>query len=323
MRRSNHWIVVASFTSLALLMADATSAQVVRVHRGGGGNVHVRAPFVDVHVGPGGATSVRAPFTAVDSPGRAYVGRGARRYYRHAPPATQPPAAARPQSHAPRYAHPTPAIQPGPTLADPHGADVASSDVAAADVAAAEQPFPTAEELAAMDEVTLLNALLYVAEEFDRQLGRFNTGDTWRRYLGLPDEALPPPAADGSVKLGMSALKKTLARFDKVAANPKYVKINRLDGFVAMQTALSQVVARFDRPPQPSSEAIDAPAQPITEPRLPQDTAPSTTRETQPTPQEQPQQQASPWHRALDSEALAALLVVGVFNLDQHDVVTS
>jgi hypothetical protein len=107
------------------------------------------------------------------------------------------------------------------------------------------RPFPTAGELAALDDGSLLNALLEAMAQLDYDVAQFDTGATWQRYFRLPDDALPPPAADGRVTLGFPSIKATLARLDSVAANPKYPMIAALPSFAAAHMALTEVVNRF------------------------------------------------------------------------------
>ncbi len=113
-----------------------------------------------------------------------------------------------------------------------------------------QRPFLTGNELAALDDGSLLNAVLETASRLDADVGEFNTGVTWQRYLRLPDDALPPPSADGEVVLGFQSITDTLDRLNAVEANPNYAMISRLPSFAAMQLALGEVVARFGAPGQ-------------------------------------------------------------------------
>jgi hypothetical protein len=95
-----------------------------------------------------------------------------------------------------------------------------------------------------MTDSDLLNSLAALTAQFDADLNRFDTGDTWQRYLGLPDDALPP-ASGGRVVLGMNSLAETLARFDRTVAKPEFVQISGLPSFSATHAALAEVVRRF------------------------------------------------------------------------------
>ncbi len=128
---------------------------------------------------------------------------------------------------------------PAPGYAGPYapGATTASVD--------ARYAYPTAQQLASLDDGTLLNAVLDVTGRLDADLARFNTGAGWRTYLRLPEDALPPSSADGQVDLGFTSILATLERLDSVAANREYSMISRLPSFVASRAALGELVVRF------------------------------------------------------------------------------
>jgi hypothetical protein len=109
----------------------------------------------------------------------------------------------------------------------------------------AQRPFLSADQLAALDDGSLLNAALDAAVRLDADLGRFNTGATWQRYLRLPDDAFPPADANGHVELGFNSITGTMERLNSVERNPNYAMISRLPSFAATQLALGEVVARF------------------------------------------------------------------------------
>ncbi len=203
------------FGAIALsLLTLSADAQIVRRYARGG--VAVRAPFVRVDVGPGGATSVRAPFVAVDDPGGVYIGRHRRRrlYAQQQPPVA---------GYGAPYREPTLAAQP---------AYVDNS------------PLPTTEQLAAMNDLELINTVWDLSARLDARLARFDTGDGWRRYLGFPADAFSEPGVQ-PVEIRLDALVKTLARFDSVSDNPEYGKIAGLPIFIAAKAALRQAVTRF------------------------------------------------------------------------------
>jgi hypothetical protein len=104
-----------------------------------------------------------------------------------------------------------------------------------------ERAFPTAADLAAMDDEQLNQALRAIAQSLHNRLDRFDTGDTWQRYFRLPEEAVaastPPDARN-------AAIAKLLERFQKVAADPQYSMIARLPAFKAMEAGLNEAFSR-------------------------------------------------------------------------------
>ena len=180
MFRTSHVTRFAAIALATMCVVDTTRAQVVGIRRG----VIVRAPYVpSIRVGLRGViprVPLVRPFLF---PRRALVA---------APPyGAQAPAAgyAGPYGAGPRYA-------PGATTAsvDPRFA------------------FPTPEQLASLDDGTLLNAVLDVTGRLDADLARFDTGAGWRKFLRLPEDALPPASADGQVDLGFDSITATLQR---------------------------------------------------------------------------------------------------------------
>lgn len=111
----------------------------------------------------------------------------------------------------------------------------------------ASMAFPSGGELRTMSDNELLNAVLALFAQFDADLNRFDTGDTWQRYLLLPEDSLPPPGDDGRVELGVDSLIATLKRFDRTVANPEFTQISGLPSFTASHAALAEVVRRFGR----------------------------------------------------------------------------
>jgi hypothetical protein len=103
---------------------------------------------------------------------------------------------------------------------------------------------PTEGELRSMTDSDLLNSLAALTAQLDADLNRFDTADTWQRYLGLPEDALPP-ASEGRVVLGMNSLGETLTRFDRTVAKPEFVQISGLPSFSATHAALAEAVRRF------------------------------------------------------------------------------
>ena len=112
----------------------------------------------------------------------------------------------------------------------------------------AMQPsFANAQELAAMDDKALWQFLSSTAARLYERLGRFDTGDSWQRYLRLPEGVLTDSSSNSHER--RDALKKLLGRFHYVATEPRYKRIANLPTFTAMQAALTEVVSRLDAPP--------------------------------------------------------------------------
>ncbi|MBA3481499.1 MAG: hypothetical protein H0T51_06765 [Pirellulales bacterium] len=159
-----------------------------------------------------------------------------------------------------------------PSYGDPYGAEYPSrfnSRPPAPPSSAGRGPalmLPTEGELRAMGDDELLNALVGLTAQLDADLNRFDTGDTWQRYLRLPDDALPPPTADGRVDLGVNSLRDTLIRFERTVAKPEFVQISGLPSFAATQAALAEVVRRYGEQPQAPAESTPAVARRIPPP---------------------------------------------------------
>ena len=111
----------------------------------------------------------------------------------------------------------------------------------------ARPSFPTAAELAAMDDETLRQTLGSTADRLHVRLSRFNTGATWQRYLlRFTDETIADfsPGAGGSGE----AAAELLERFRFVDSDPQYQMIATLPAFVAMQSILIEMESRLNQP---------------------------------------------------------------------------
>jgi hypothetical protein len=108
-----------------------------------------------------------------------------------------------------------------------------------------EPAFAAPDELAAMDDGSLLNAVLQAMAQLDADVAQFNTGATWQAYFRLPDDALPPPSPEGRVPLGFKSIEATLKKFDAIALSPDYPMIAGQSSFIAAHHALAEVVNRF------------------------------------------------------------------------------
>jgi hypothetical protein len=147
----------------------------------------------------------------------------------------------------------------------------------------------TASDLARLGDAELLNAVVEATARLEQRLARFTTGEGWQEYLQLPADALPPPAADGTVKLGMRSLGRALGRFDSVAGNPTFGKISALPEFGAVRDSLREVVTRFGggAPPDARRE-VDREVE-----ELPQ-IAPTVSGATQPSPERSAEASSQP-----------------------------
>jgi hypothetical protein len=141
-----------------------------------------------------------------------------------------------------------------------------------------ELQFPAAADLAAMNDEELHQTLLAIAESLHNRLNRFDTGDTWQRYLRLPDEIV---ASSSPSDARTAAIATLLERFQKVAADPQYPMIARLPAFVAMEAALNEALSRprsgqegtaseteaLPLPPQKQHQQLPPPQRPADAPR--------------------------------------------------------
>jgi hypothetical protein len=123
--------------------------------------------------------------------------------------------------------------------------DTYTANAYAANAYETVRSLPTAGDLRVMSDSELLNATTSLAAQLQEDLNRFDTGDTWQHYLGLPPDALPPATEDGQVFIGRESLIDTLARFDRTVANGRYVQISSLPSYAAMHAALAELVRRY------------------------------------------------------------------------------
>ena len=124
----------------------------------------------------------------------------------------------------------------------------------------AEPTYATAADFAAMDAEQLDQALRGISRSLHDRLSRFDTAETWQRYLRLPEAAVDATVpADERI----ATLAKLLDRFHKIAADPQYSMIARLPAFVAMEAALNEAISRPEKPltpPQSAHEDLPLPA---------------------------------------------------------------
>jgi hypothetical protein len=123
-----------------------------------------------------------------------------------------------------------------------------------------EPQFPTAADLAGMSDEQLDQALRAIAQSLHNRLSRFDTGDTWQRYLRLPEEVAAPSIQPDARTTAIATL---LERFRKVAADPRYSMIAQLPAFTAMEAALNEALSRpKSEPAGPAEKAEDLPLPP-------------------------------------------------------------
>jgi hypothetical protein len=96
-----------------------------------------------------------------------------------------------------------------------------------------------------MADSELLNGVVQTAGQLQQDLGGFTTAESWRNYLRLPADALPPADANQQVRMRLGSVAQTLERFESAGANPEYRQITSLPSYGAMQEALREVVRRY------------------------------------------------------------------------------
>lgn len=118
-------------------------------------------------------------------------------------------------------------------------------------------PLPTDEELAGMTNEQLQSFIVWLARGFGRELGQFNTGDSWVKYFELNQLQSPPSQvstatttnaepASASLSISSNVISDALAQMDFVSKDAQYKMISSTWGFKALQTALHEA----SRPPE-------------------------------------------------------------------------
>ncbi len=243
--------LLATCCLIVLSLSDRAEAQIGRrIVRG----AILRAPLVRVNSGPYG-TSVRAPFVSVN-PGGTYIGLGARfmAQPRYATPSHHHGA---PHQHGAQHHHGTQHQHGGPHQHGVHHAHATGAQRRAVQKASAEGktpkqadvdalPYPTAGELAGMEDAPLIETLRQMMARLHYRLSLLKTGEGWQKYLVLSRETLgspgSPPAAAQFV-----AIHKILPRYQSVQDDPQFVKISVLPSFAATLAALQETDRRFGR----------------------------------------------------------------------------
>jgi len=106
--------------------------------------------------------------------------------------------------------------------------------------------------LARMSDAVLWRTVRESSDRFMSRVGRFDTGDTWQRYLRLPDELQTDVFTGDAAQL--EAVDTLLQRIDNIAADGQFRKISDLPQFTAMRYALAELIKR-----QASSGHVDQP----------------------------------------------------------------
>jgi hypothetical protein len=97
-------------------------------------------------------------------------------------------------------------------------------------------------DLERMNDAELWRTLREASDRFIDRVGRFDTGITWQRYLRLPDELQTDTYVGDSLQ--RDAAEKLLQRFDEIANDFRFRKISDLPAFVAMRSALAELIKR-------------------------------------------------------------------------------
>ena len=116
-------------------------------------------------------------------------------------------------------------------------------------------PIPTTTELARLTDQQLQSFIAWAANGFSRELGQYDTGNTWIKYFHLDDLKGLAPHPPASATAGASAtgapkaeniLEDVLARMDSASKNDQYKTITGTWGFQALHAALYEAVKTPD-----------------------------------------------------------------------------
>jgi hypothetical protein len=281
---------------LLAALAGPAAGQLVVVQPG-----YVKAPFVRVFTNPDGSSYVRAPFVEVYSPPH---------FHHHAAPTPDElaeydwwmlrrvarEAASRLDNSLSQFPTgdvwrrhfqtrelaqlDTPHSESVPTPEDQarfsawlaiYNAGAESDDLRAVTQLTDYRVLHTAlRELALPPATRQRGQLATSARLLDRALEDFRTGDTWRKYLALPEgvfaaERSAEGAADPQQVVDAAALLKLRERFDTVNENEAYRGIARLPEFQTTRQRLARYLELSSVAPEavtPDAEVLPAPRQP-------------------------------------------------------------
>lgn len=264
---------------VAALLCTPCAAQLVVVQPG-----YVKAPFVRVYTNPDGSSYVRAPFVGVYSPPQ-YPPLGPtaeeladadwyalRRVARHAGSMLDAELRQFPTGDVWRSHFQTrelPQLVRGDVESPPSAEEQAKLAELAAVYDTAEQSADL-RAIVGLDSFRVLNAALRElatpamprmrrqlarsSRRLDRALTRLNTGESWQKYLALPETLVaPPPKEDEPPRppLDLDELAKIRDRYESVNQNENYRGVARLPAFQTTRQLLAQYVDRVQTERKP------------------------------------------------------------------------
>ncbi len=242
------WAIPTTF------MATPAAAQIVRIRPGMG--IHVNTPYTNIHIDPryGVRPNYRMPSYGVPPTSgtprwRAWRRRRDLGRLRGPAKIERPGLALEPKPESkrkPRQARDLGSQTPAAFDESPTPTAAASSDLP--DPA---QVFPTATDLANLDDTNLLATLSDLSNRLDKRLARYKTGAGWQRYLHLPEEILALPGLSAhenqnTLLVKQERLRETLVRFEQVENNANFQLVASQPSFVAALAALREVASRLD-----------------------------------------------------------------------------
>lgn len=245
----------------AALSATPAKAQIVRIRPGLG--IQVNTPYANIHVAPRYGLGQAYGFPRrrrwgrlrdlgrtpdPDSGGQPSLALEPRPENRGSQRRSRLPRPDLATSSAPHQGSPQPVVTTPSARSEP------TSDLPTGDT----RGFPTANDLAKLDNPMLMDALLDLSNRLDARLGQFKTGSGWKHYLRLPAEVLSPNGKQELLQIDQAAMHETLERFELVASNPDFHIIAAQPSFMAALTALQEVVTRRDHTNRTSPNTSNA-----------------------------------------------------------------
>jgi len=125
------------------------------------------------------------------------------------------------------------------------------TEATSSDMSDSAKSFPTASELANLDDARLLATLSDISNRLNIRLARYKTGAGWQRYLRLPEAIFTQSGLSSqenreALPIQQEKIRETLARFERVASNTDFRIVTSQPGFVATLAALREVTNRWD-----------------------------------------------------------------------------
>jgi hypothetical protein len=282
-------VAVFAVALATLLVASPCAAQLVVVQPG-----YVKAPFVRVFKNPDGSSYVRAPFVSVYSPPK-YRALGPtpeelaevdwwtlRRVVRRAAAQLDAELHQFPTGDVWRRNFKTAEIPD--LVADVEGPPSEEERQVAAQLAAAYETglqtpdlravtrldnyrvlHAALKELALPAEPRLRRQLIASARYLDRSLGDLRNGESWQRYLALPETLFALQEAVGDAVLqpepdDVAALAKVRDRFETTRHTPEFRGVARLPDFnITHERLRAYLDVLGGAPPAPQGPALQAP----------------------------------------------------------------